>query len=138
MLIGAPQTEGRRHGAPIEFVKERLEVAAEISSETNLTAYQWWEARRLRYNIALVVAGILAFVAYLIVLHSFSDRIPDAEITLFTILFQGIGYLSFMVVANVFYFWGRCRRGCRGFETLTHIEGCHMRWDSGFLSHCLF
>ena len=81
-------------------------MAVEISSDTNLTAYQWWEARRLRYNIGLVVAGTLAFIAYLIVLHSFSDRIPDIEITLFTILFQGIGYLFFMVVANVFYFLG--------------------------------
>ena len=81
-------------------------MAAEVSSDTSLTAYQWWEARRLRYNIGLVVAGTLAFIAYLIVLHSFSDRIPDIEITLFTILFQGIGYLFFMIVANVFYFLG--------------------------------
>ena len=77
-----------------------------MSDETHPPAHRWWEARRLRYNIALVMAGILAFLAYLIVLFIFSDRIPDAEITLFTILFQGIGYLFFMLVANVFYFLG--------------------------------
>ena len=27
----------------------------------------WWEQRRLRYNIALVVAGVLAFAAYVVV-----------------------------------------------------------------------
>jgi hypothetical protein len=77
-----------------------------MSDESNLSAFRWWEARRLRYNVGLIVSGILAFLAYLIVLSIFSDRIPDAEITLFTILLQGIGYLFFMLVANVFYFLG--------------------------------
>jgi magnesium-transporting ATPase (P-type) len=74
--------------------------------ESNLSAWQWWEARRLRYNIGLVVSGILAFFAYAIVLFTFSDRIPDAEITVFTTLFQGVGYVFFIVIANIFYFSG--------------------------------
>ena len=71
-----------------------------------LTARQWWEARRLRYNVGLIVAGALAFAAYLIVLALFHERIPGAEISLFTLLFQIIGYLFFMAAANVFYFLG--------------------------------
>ncbi|HEX8473002.1 MAG TPA: hypothetical protein VF666_03135 [Pyrinomonadaceae bacterium] len=81
-------------------------MATEISDDANLSAFQWWEARRLRYNIGLVVAGLLAFIAYLIVLRVFSEHIPVAEITLFTILFQGMGYIFFMIVANIFYFLG--------------------------------
>src|SRR3712207_6122461 len=81
-------------------------MAVEMSDELNLSAFRWWEARRLRYNVGLIVSGILAFLAYLIVLSIFSDRIPDAEINLFTISLQGMGYLFFMLVANVLYFLG--------------------------------
>jgi hypothetical protein len=55
-----------------------------------------------------VTAGLLAFVCYVLVV----DRgiaigtMPDAEITLFTTAFQGVGYLFMMAVANVFYFAG--------------------------------
>jgi uncharacterized membrane protein YgcG len=63
----------------------------------------WWSSRRLRYNIGLVVAGIAAFITYCIVLSIFSDAIPDAEITILTTAFQGVGYLVCMAVANVFY-----------------------------------
>ena len=77
-----------------------------IVLESTLSAWQWWEIRRLRYNIGLVGSGILAFFAYAIVLFTFSDRIPDAEITVFTILFQGIGCLFFIGIANIFFFLG--------------------------------
>ena len=63
----------------------------------------WWQSKRVLYNISLVFAGLLAFVCYAFVLSIFSDVIKDAEITLFTILFQGIGYLVMMCVANVLY-----------------------------------
>ena len=82
-------------------------MAVEISNDVNLSSSQWWEARRLRYNLGLVIAGALAFIAYLIVLRVFSDRIPDTEISFFTILFQAVGYIFFMAVANVFYYLGR-------------------------------
>ena len=68
----------------------------------------WWENRRLRYNFGLVIAGVLAFVCYVLVV----DRgisigtMPDAEITLFTTAFHGIGYLFMMAIANVCYFAG--------------------------------
>jgi peptidoglycan/LPS O-acetylase OafA/YrhL len=68
--------------------------------------FVWWRARRLRYNVALVVAGILAFVAYVAVCVTLLPKDADVEITLFTILFQGIGYLFMIGVANVCYFIG--------------------------------
>lgn len=81
-------------------------MRTELSDGASLSGSQWWEARRLRYNLGLLVAGILSFVAYVVVLRRFHDRIPDAEITLFTVLLQGIGYFCFIIMANIFYFLG--------------------------------
>ena len=69
------------------------------------SARAWWEERRLRYNIALVVAGVLAFVTYVWVVDQGIARgtMPGAEITLFTIAFQAFGYLLMMAVANLCY-----------------------------------
>lgn len=87
--------------------------------------FAWWEARRLRYNVGLVVVGFLAFVTYAILgsLLLFDD--PDFEITIFTVLFQGIAYLLMIGVANLCFFLGplserfirpadleRCRHAC--------------------------
>ncbi len=81
-------------------------MAAETSRYSELTPFQWWESRRLRYKVSLVVAGLIAFFVYITELAVFSDRIPDAEINLFMIGLQGVGYLLFMLVANGFYFLG--------------------------------
>jgi len=73
---------------------------------------QWWAQRRKNYNIGLVISGVSAFFYYLIALtiKSHADihnADPERfEFTLFTILFQGIGYLIMMGVANLFYFLG--------------------------------
>jgi hypothetical protein len=69
------------------------------------SAHAWWEQRRLRYNIALVVAGVLAFAAYVGVVDRGISKgtMPGAEITLFTIAFQAAGYLLLMGVANLCY-----------------------------------
>jgi hypothetical protein len=73
---------------------------------------QWWESRRLRYNAGLVVAGILAFVAYAFVLVHFQDviRAPDPSqedaFSGFTLILQGFGYLFMMLVANVCFYLG--------------------------------
>jgi hypothetical protein len=71
-------------------------------------AKSWWEQRRLRYNIGLVVAGLLAFVCYVAAVDRgiSAGAMPGAEITLFTTVFQAIGYLFMMGVANVCYFAG--------------------------------
>jgi hypothetical protein len=81
-------------------------MAADISHESNMSACQWWEGRRLRYNIGLVLAGVLALIAYIIELAVFGDRIPGAEINLFVIALQAVGCLVFILLANAFYFLG--------------------------------
>ena len=75
-------------------------------TEAIISAKDWWGARRLRYNVGLVVAGILAFVAYAVVGSTLLSSDVDFEITPFTIFFQGIGYLLMIGVANVCYFLG--------------------------------
>jgi hypothetical protein len=82
-----------------------LSVDAARHSES---ANGWWEQRRLRYSIGLVVAGLLAFVCYVgVVDRGISTGVmPDAEITLFTTAFQAVGYLFMVALANVCYFAG--------------------------------
>jgi len=70
------------------------------------TERSWWQVRRIRYNIGLLVAGFLAFICYVVIFSIYIESIPGAEITVFTIVFQGILYLLAMGVANVFYFLG--------------------------------
>ena len=76
---------------------------------THLTeTRQWWESRRMLYNKGLVIAGVLAFVCYVGVVSSdrFMQAHPEAEITVFTTLFQGVGYLFMMAIANLCYLLG--------------------------------
>lgn len=77
----------------------------EIQAEENRKYVRgWWESRRRKYNIGLILAGILAFFAYAVVGQIFIlpyDK--DFEITLLTISFQGIGYLFMIMIANVIY-----------------------------------
>ena len=73
------------------------------------SAFAWWASRRLRDNGGLVVAGAVAFVCYVVVCFKLLPRVlPASEIkvTPFTSLFQGIGYLFMMGIANVCYFLG--------------------------------
>jgi hypothetical protein len=75
--------------------------------ERNHLIKTWWAQKRLKYNIGLILAGIIAFLLYailgsiLIVPHD-----PDFEITLFTIAFQGFGYFIMILIANLFYYLG--------------------------------
>jgi hypothetical protein len=71
-----------------------------------LSTSEWWAKYRFRYNIGFVVAGIVAFVLYAAVIFNFEERIPGADITIFTTAFQGVCYLLAMGVANIFYYLG--------------------------------
>ena len=77
----------------------------ELGASTE-SAGQWWGARRRRYNVALILAGLGAFISYIALAWSFADRLHQVEVTGFTVLFQVIGYGVAMVVANVCYFLG--------------------------------
>jgi hypothetical protein len=75
-----------------------------ISPET----WRWWQSRRRRYNVALIVSGLLAFFCLAGVIElclEFRDQSKptEMEITAFTIVFQGLGYLMMMGVANICY-----------------------------------
>jgi hypothetical protein len=68
-----------------------------------IAAEDWWADRRLRYNVALLVAGIVAFFCYAGALVIRCRNVPEVETTLFTTLFQGICYLIAVAIANLFY-----------------------------------
>jgi hypothetical protein len=73
-----------------------------MSQESQRDAWAWWGARRLRYNVMLALAGIVAFVLYLVAL-AVRCADTDYEVTVFTILVQGILYLFAMGIANLCY-----------------------------------
>jgi hypothetical protein len=74
-------------------------------SSSPTTTEDWWSRRRLRYNIGLVVAGVLGFGLYIVAVDRCIDlRAPgDWEITIFTTVFQGFAYLVMIAVANLCY-----------------------------------
>lgn len=81
----------------------------------NKSLDDWWLEKRLKYNLGLLVSGLVAFFIYAIVGTSLygnekiEENIPhveDFEITIFTIFFQGMGYLFMMLIANLCYFLG--------------------------------
>lgn len=77
------------------------------SSLTESQISEWWNDKRYLYNLALLISGIIVFVLYVIVGVNFiMPYDEDFEITLFTIAFQGIGYLIMIVFANLFYSLG--------------------------------
>ena len=63
---------------------------------------EWWRKNRKKYNIALIVSGFLGFISYCIV-GAVLIPAPYFEVTIFTLLFQGIGYLIMMGIANILY-----------------------------------
>jgi hypothetical protein len=76
------------------------------ASEEILSPFKWWQAQRIKYNLALIVAGMSAAVWYAAIIFRFDDVITDADINLFTIAFQCIGYVVAMAIANILYFLG--------------------------------
>lgn len=79
----------------------------ETSDLTQSQIKDWWRERRTEYNVGLAVSGMLAFILYVIsgvrLIMPYDD---EFEITLFTIVFQAVGYLFMIGVANLFYFFG--------------------------------
>lgn len=64
---------------------------------------KWWNDRREKYNIGLILSGIIAFIIYALVVEFIVPSSEGIEITIFTIIFQGIGYLFMIGIANIFY-----------------------------------
>jgi hypothetical protein len=110
ILVGAevaewPGSFRRVLESNINTMAEELTTAADPS---RCASDLWWSRRRLRYNVALIVAGLVGFCSYAaavdrcILLH-----VPgEWEITIFTTVFQGFAYLVMIGVANICYFLG--------------------------------
>ena len=67
------------------------------------SAWSWWEARRLRYNIALFVAGWVGFAFEAAAIALWSEVAVDLA---YTALWQGLIYVFYMAAANVLYVLG--------------------------------
>lgn len=67
---------------------------------------QWWWSKRLKYNLGLIISGFIAFMLYCILGQAIIAPKEEFEVTLFTIFFQGFGYLIMICIANVLYTLG--------------------------------
>lgn len=67
------------------------------------TAWSWWESRRLRYNIGLVVAGWAGFGLQAAALVLWS--MEDVDLA-YLALWQGLIYVFYLVIANIAYLLG--------------------------------
>jgi len=72
----------------------------------SLDTDKWWAGHRAEYNLWLVGAGLSAFALYCTIVWSRCPAVDTFEITAFTIVFQAVGYLAAMAIANIFYFLG--------------------------------
>ena len=69
--------------------------------------WQWWQARRLRYNLTLAVGGWAAYGAAVGVNYAFGHALwRDWRGGVGGALFLGVAYLIVMGIANVFYLLG--------------------------------
>ncbi|MCF6306879.1 MAG: hypothetical protein L3J09_02875 [Flavobacteriaceae bacterium] len=69
----------------------------------------WWNSKRLKYNTGIIISGIVSFILYLIIVEFVvlkSSKDWEGEITIFSLFFQGIGFLIMLGLANVFYSLG--------------------------------
>jgi hypothetical protein len=83
---------------------------ADTPSVTTET-WKWWESRRLRYNLGLAVAGWVAWGMTELTLRSLTPYTQTITGTaeanwVSRMLYQGVAYLIFMAVANLFYLSG--------------------------------
>src|SRR5262245_12420205 len=74
----------------------------------NADAWSWWQARRFRYNLALAVSGLVAYVAELALLAAFHqlDWVKDWRPAAAATLFLGILFLIVIGAANVAFLIG--------------------------------
>lgn len=69
--------------------------------------WDWWQARRLRYNIAVAAAGAAAYALAVAMHYAFGDPIwASAREAIGQTLFLGTLYLAVIGVANVCFLIG--------------------------------
>ena len=73
----------------------------------DLDGWTWWQARRLRYNLALAASGAVAYVATIALWWATRQPIwRDWRDVFATTLLLGTGFLLLMGAANVCYLIG--------------------------------
>jgi hypothetical protein len=91
----------------MEMIRVLVNADNEIPEKPKLSSWEWWKKRRVKYNLGLITSGITAFICYCILgISLIMPHDKEFQITLFTIFFQGIGYLLMMLIANLFYTLG--------------------------------
>lgn len=83
-------------------------MTATLTTDPSRDAWRWWEARRLRYNIGLAIAGWSAWGLFAIEMLMFRPLAEDSTAILrpAIILGQGLVWLVIMGVANILYLLG--------------------------------
>ena len=81
------------------------EAGAGANEAPPLSASQGWGEGRWRSNKGLVMAGACGLVAYIMAAALASSRV-EVEVTVFTLAFQAVGYLSAIGLANICYSLG--------------------------------
>ncbi len=85
----------------MEIKENSLKAGEEIATSV------WWRKKRIKYNIGLIISGIIAFIFYAIIVEKLvKPNNPNAEMNLIFIFIQGFFYLVCMLIANIFYFLG--------------------------------
>jgi len=74
--------------------------------DANVPSFAWWGARRLRYNLALVIAAPISAICLFLVWWLFEDRLPCLEITGFSLVLWGVLFFVGLALANLCYFLG--------------------------------
>ncbi len=70
-------------------------------------AWQWWQSRRLGYNLALATAGWAAYGLAVALRYAFGQALwTDWNAAIGNTMFLGIGFLVVMFAANIFYLLG--------------------------------
>jgi hypothetical protein len=74
---------------------------------TSDSCWQWWQSRRLRYNLSLAAAGMVAYGLALALPTALRQPAwPSLQGGVAMTLYLGVGYLILMGVANVCYLVG--------------------------------
>ena len=82
-------------------------TAAELTPEE--PTWRWWNWRRLTYNLILIGAGFIGWLMMSISIWTTQPHLPPdqaGEVTLFTVIFQGMVFGAGLICANICFTGG--------------------------------